>query len=536
MTSACARHRTGLGLPALGIAVSLAIAFALYIDIFTTFEYGGDEGYELIKALLLSNGFALYDPVWNDQPPLHTWAVSLLFRMFGPSAGLARTISIAMGAGLILLVYDLVRSKFGPTCGAVSAVCLLAWPSLMELSASVMLEVPTMFMGMASLRLLFGYVEFGKRPYLALSGLVFGLGLGTKLTIALFGPAALLLLGLPRSPGGSSQASLREEPLARRFVRNCTWWGSAMILGLGCILGLALSQLPPDGRAGLSVLLESHLSASVAKALAQSKDYSFGLQEFIETGEFFCAAAIGVWVAVRSRSVPLMVPILIFLTGLAVHSFHRPYWPYYTVHFGVPVCWLAGIGSGGIARVLRAGDRSSGRSELFFAGAGALIYCTICALAITRVANGLLALRDRPRVEEVRLVRSMRDDGRGDRWVFTDRPIFAFHARKLIPPEIALLPAKRFWGGQLKAEKVLEIAVQRGASRIAVFHPDLRATAGRAPLPGYVANATETDFDEFVLRTPPAGAPNPTGDRESQAGIGSEASSAAGTSSVTTGR
>ncbi len=51
----------------------------------TALEFGGDEGYELMKGFLVSLGHPLYREVWNDQPPLHTELLTLLFRLFGPS-------------------------------------------------------------------------------------------------------------------------------------------------------------------------------------------------------------------------------------------------------------------------------------------------------------------------------------------------------------------------------------------------------------------------------------------------------------------
>ena len=47
------------------------------------FQLGVDEGYELIKGWMVSEGFLLYEQVWNDQPPLHTLLLGALFKGFG---------------------------------------------------------------------------------------------------------------------------------------------------------------------------------------------------------------------------------------------------------------------------------------------------------------------------------------------------------------------------------------------------------------------------------------------------------------------
>lgn len=44
----------------------------------TAVQIGADEGFELAKATSCLHGNSLYTEVWNDQPPLHTWIVTVL--------------------------------------------------------------------------------------------------------------------------------------------------------------------------------------------------------------------------------------------------------------------------------------------------------------------------------------------------------------------------------------------------------------------------------------------------------------------------
>ena len=37
---------------------------------------------------------------------------------------------------------------------------------------------------------------------------------------------------------------------------------------------------------------------------------------------------------------------MLFATAVAVHLYNRPFWPYYYLHFAVPVAWLTGYAVG----------------------------------------------------------------------------------------------------------------------------------------------------------------------------------------------
>ncbi len=46
---------------------------------------GADEGFELAKATLCLKGYTLYNEVWNDQPPLHTFLITQILKHISPS-------------------------------------------------------------------------------------------------------------------------------------------------------------------------------------------------------------------------------------------------------------------------------------------------------------------------------------------------------------------------------------------------------------------------------------------------------------------
>jgi hypothetical protein len=83
------------------IPSGFAAALMIVAPLGRAFQFGSDEGFELMKGWLVSMGHPLYSQIWNDQPPLHTEFLGLVFRVFGPSAFAARCLSVAFSIALV---------------------------------------------------------------------------------------------------------------------------------------------------------------------------------------------------------------------------------------------------------------------------------------------------------------------------------------------------------------------------------------------------------------------------------------------------
>jgi 4-amino-4-deoxy-L-arabinose transferase-like glycosyltransferase len=64
--------------------------------------------------------------IFLAKPPLRTWAVALLFRLFGIDEWTARALDAGMGVATILVVYLAGRALFGRRAGAIAALLLLS--------------------------------------------------------------------------------------------------------------------------------------------------------------------------------------------------------------------------------------------------------------------------------------------------------------------------------------------------------------------------------------------------------------------------
>jgi len=57
----------------LGLLLTAFLSLQLLLPLSTALQIGGDEGFELSKAMLYLKGYKFYTEVWNDQPLLHTF-------------------------------------------------------------------------------------------------------------------------------------------------------------------------------------------------------------------------------------------------------------------------------------------------------------------------------------------------------------------------------------------------------------------------------------------------------------------------------
>jgi 4-amino-4-deoxy-L-arabinose transferase-like glycosyltransferase len=408
----------------------------------TAVEIGMDEHAEVIKGLVWAKGFSLFAQVWNDQPPLHTVLLGLCFKGFGATIEVARTLAAAFGLSLLAACWVLVRRRCDILAALVATVCLLVAPQVFELSVSVMLEVPAIGTALWALWPILQWQERRQLAWLVLSGGVFAAALQIKLTAAVVAPALVVevVLGAQR---------LTKASRVKEAARALGIWGGSMA---GAYIGLvaALGTVPLD------VLWASHFSP---QTLAQAKSLAFSQRLVLEHTEVVWAAAAGLLLlSWRCDWHRMAFPLVWLLTVMLVHLEHRPWWSYYYLHFAVPLAWLSGYGMAELLRIAWAmpADRTLWMRLQTYGGIGlaSLLLALVAAYGGDRLIAEVERIRELPRVEESALVAKMRQYADRTRWVYAQQNIYAFHAGLTVVPELAVLPRKRFWSGQITNEQI----------------------------------------------------------------------------------
>lgn len=471
--------------------------------LFNAVRLGLDERFELTKGLLWARGVSLYHPLWNDQPPLLTVLLGLCFKVFGPSIAMARTLALGFGLALLVAVTKVVSHRSGRLAAALAVFSLLSAPGVLLLTVSVMLEVPAMGTALWALWPILRWQQASATPHpgngpiagsasedanaqpyrracrpsalrsarwlwLVLSGAILAMALQIKLTAALAAPALAmeLLRGRPTDD---------RAPRLRERLCGIGLWAATLISGYA-LIGALIGQVPAE------VLWASHFSGAVRSAADNSKVLPYWPGLWTDYGEVLCGAGLGLLVlGWQRRWHTLRFPAVWLLTVALAHAVHRPFWSIYNLHFAVPLAWLAGCG---IAELFRlAGANLAQRTVtarrigfLSLAG-GSVLLAALITYGGERLGCEAVRIRALPRVADSEWVARMRQFARDTQWVYTRETIYPFHAGLLVVPELAVLPVKRFWSGQITEEQIWVVVMRYEPEQLLLADHELRSGA-----------------------------------------------------------
>lgn len=326
------------------IAVLVIWAFALLLvkghqSLGSALEIGSDEHYEVTKALLWVRGLSLYANVWSDQPPLYTVLLGSCFRYFGESIGIARTVAAAFALLLLVICGLLAKHRGGSLAGVFAILCLLLTPHFLGLGVSAMLEMPAITLSLAACWPLFHWQRNYRWYYVAFSGVLIAVALQFKLTAVVSIPALLV----ETIVGAKARVSVSGHGRVLVLQSVAIWIGATLCTY--AVLAILFGIVPAE------VLWACHFSAAMRQHVRCESVVSFlralWLDHFdgllLVVAAFIVLTVLKDWEQVR-------FPTIWLLTAVLIHLYHCPWWPYYYLHFAVPLAWLSGYG---IAEVLR---------------------------------------------------------------------------------------------------------------------------------------------------------------------------------------
>ncbi|RME94434.1 MAG: hypothetical protein D6766_05835 [Verrucomicrobia bacterium] len=458
------------GRPKPGFDWLLALACGMALLLFTpwraAYQLGPAEGYELMKAVLVSQGHALYGPFWNDQPPLHTELLAGLFLLFGPSVRLGRLVSIGSAMLLFAGLSALARRGSTRLAGVMAVGLLLCASESLRLSVAAMLEVPAFALGVAALWLWVQGRERGTVGWFAASGAVFGGALQVKFTAALLGPAMavdfLVERWRQRCRAGNPPHAGASETAGTRPQQDPGWQGAlAWLAGATGVFGLVAWIWYQPGT--WTVFWKSHFSAGTAAGATELGEV-FRWSLFQDDLGLVLPGLAGLVLLAGARRREVLMPAVILFTTLLAHGLHRPVWPTYRLHFAIPLAWLGGLGLVEGFRTWRRRRQAADSGHWAATTASVTIWSVGLSAALTLAPEKAWRewrqlRRADPAASEKTVVMLRAAAARNVRWVVTDQTLAAFWAGLPIPPELVILPAKRFWSGQITLQEVREVVV-----------------------------------------------------------------------------
>ncbi|MBD1840256.1 glycosyltransferase family 39 protein [Coleofasciculus sp. FACHB-501] len=421
----------------------LYVGFVLAIrPVQQAFEFDYDEGLNLIKALLYSQGFSLYTQIWNDQPPLFTVLLSYWFNIFGYSVFAARVLVILFSALLIWSFYQILGFSLGRIPALVATLFLVTSWLFLRLSISVMIGIPSLSLAMLSIYLITLYKQHRRRRFIILSGAVLAVSLQTKLFTVFLIPLMLFYI---------LNFKLREPEESKSKDSFSTLVFSPLILWL---IVLAVSYL------GISLIFQAFNYEQLVQAhfgeKVQGQSTTFNnienLPYFLyQDYDYVLFAFIGSLAILFKKQRAGIFPLIWLVTASLILLKHKPVWYHYYPLLAIPICWLAGYGVALVINLFPNGWNSNLKSLNF----KKLIF-PVLATALLIVS--MIAIPAKPKgrppksLEVMNLVLKHKDS---TQWIFTDRPIYAFYAGLPVPPEIAVMSDKRLKSGNLTFDEII---------------------------------------------------------------------------------
>jgi hypothetical protein len=483
------------------LPIGFGVGLCLYIPLGTAFVFGMDEGFELMKGLLVSRGHALYGPFWNDQPPLHTELLAGLFRSFGPSALVGRLLSVAFAVVLVSSFFHVVRSRSGRATGWLGVGMLVVSPMFIQLSVSVMLELPAMSLAVASIWAWDCYRKSSQGRWLVLSAMLFACALQVKMTAVLFGPTLLLEeWAMVKKPSQDEDIKgLKYAERATERIRDSLVWGGIVIV---IILLIAVCSY---GFGTVGVFWGSHFSSGTRTQVAV-EGYAFQIATFADDIRLSVPALAGAMVILRWRRWDLLMPLVLMGTVLFVHINHRPFWPYYQLHLSIPAVWLGAVAVVECFRILRRQPFGSDLTQNIWFGTLLLGWSALTSLAVLSLPGALQQEVARlktvlPATQDSAVAALKKHVGRV-RWIFTNDRFAAFWVGLAIPPELAVIPSKRIWSGQITGAEVVR-CLEKYKPELVLIPPDWVENFG---LKDYLADHYKLErsggLDNLLVRNP----------------------------------
>ncbi|MGA2248578.1 MAG: glycosyltransferase family 39 protein [Verrucomicrobiota bacterium] len=412
-------------------------------------QFGGDEDYELMPSFLMSRGFKLYQDIWSDQPPVLFMLLGSAFKVWGPSILVGRLIAAGFGLLLFATFYQLVYLRVGYRAAFFVVFFLLASPGILQISVSVMQEVPAFGTALASARLLFQWRKHHHWVWLLASGAIMGIALGIKLTAIIVAPAMIIEIALAWQIDG-------RNPWLKPALVTTAKWAAAIgtVFGLACLIW---------GRGSVASSWKAHFAETSVYGLQSPGDFHMPSSVFFDHAECVGAAIVGLIFVARTRQWrEFAFPVTLICTAFAIHLVHRPWWMYYYLHLAIPMSWLAGFAvSEAIAKVPEPFTKGqfNWSSQRTWQAMG---LCALIAITLVRsegrFEGGLKDLRQRERIDRSAIIAKMEVYAAHTHWVYapSSKEAYPFSVQLPMPPELAVVTLKRFWSDQITTKEIVD--------------------------------------------------------------------------------
>jgi hypothetical protein len=431
----------------------LFVAVVLYFFPFReVLQLDSDEGFNLMKALVLNRGYPLYDQIWSDQPPLLTYYLVMVFRLAGMSVDVARLSILLLSAVLVWAAFQTTHIIGGTLHGIVTVILIMLLPSYMRLSVSVMVGLPSLAFAMASLWGAAAWYQERRYAWVVFSALAMGVSVFIKLFTGFLAPILVLaLLAIaffrPRSQ------ELGERSYRQMALPAVLWTGI-----FGAFSALVLLVLVGPGNIGQ--LLGAHLAG-----ISAIRDETFTINYYLQDSKpLLLLAFLGFLQAMLGRKWMALAIAGWMAAAYLLLRLHSPVWYHHQLLVTLPAAMLGGVGMGEALRGIWGVARGGGKLGLRFflgwvtlAGFALVLYDQIPDISQDLEPGANLGAQIVQVPNYLRGAYHLMEEYAPDtNWVITDRPIVPFRLGLSAPPSMVVFSNKRIQTGFLTEDEVYQ--------------------------------------------------------------------------------
>jgi hypothetical protein len=406
------------------------------------FEQSPDEGFNVMKAFLWSDGYALYDEIWSDQPPVFTLLLRGWFALFGMSVLAGRVLVLLLSAILLWAFSRTLYCLAGFWASVVGPLLLALSSQYAAVSVAILIGLPSLTFAALAVYMLVLYHTTGRRWLVMLSGGLMAVSLHTKLFTAPVMPVFAVGLYFIEKQTVEKATALGASAL-RLALRSFSLWLGCMIavyflLGWLCSVNYVDQLLAPHFCQQTRIAYEDPLQLQYLETiLLDHWDYA--------------AAALGSLVLLAGRNWwKALLPLVWLATVTLALIVHRPLRDHYTPLIAFPLCWSAAMAVPVMMRAVRDWWSEVGSRrwvKLALASLAVMLFVPAAARFPVRADEAARSLGHRPSLEWPQVRQDLTQYAAGTKWIFTDRPITAFYAGLRVPPEVAVFSHKRLLAG-----------------------------------------------------------------------------------------
>ena len=392
--------------------------------VYTNLSIGVDEGYNLIKATLMLDGYSLYRDIWSDQPPVYTFILKVMFALFGKHAYVARFVTLIFSINLVFCIWYSIYLILDKKAAKLSFIMLLCLPTYIVLSVAIMIGLPAISCAAASLLCIFLW-HIQKRWFWIFSSSVF-IGISLCIKFFTFPLVPVIFMGL--------LSSTYCEKNVNKFSRflPALFWLFFSILTLTFILFIS------EGLFHLDQLFTGHYNAIKDKYFSNFSIFqSLSLSQLIVLAATFLLNIYGVCIALKNRYYLLLYPFSWFCLNLLIFINIQPYWWHYFIILIIPSIYISAYS----ISILQARAPKLISQNYIYENFNFHIIAVLIITSMLSYRVYKMQMYDQTRLN---LMAEITNTPGSKKLMITDDPFYAFESGINVHPYLAVMSAKRY--------------------------------------------------------------------------------------------